>query len=294
MARGDDERLEQQLAEWAAQGNDRWLDDDSDDYMEGEPDPFASLNIDVVRRLVDDALRRWNVGVFEVSRMHEHHVRQLARMLAARQNTRTQTQLQRVAKPFSMTQTEVALRLAVHLLRESIVVDDVHVVLPRREVTGRGEPMFDVAQFVLRQGGNRVPAQKARYPYGRYRVAGASKDIVIDRDKGQCPVTSILGPESNLLGYVCGGPRRPTPGPYEHLLFRKGLGAALTSHDPQPLDIVLLALPRSPRMRKLVEHARSQPRLAATAISLVLVDSTGNVDGLPFPERYKPTVYDAD
>src|SRR5882672_5326367 len=58
-----------------------------------------------------------------------------------------------------MTQTEVSLRLAIHLLKSKLAATDVTVALTAHELTRRNAPQFPVERFLIDRGFTRLSPQ---------------------------------------------------------------------------------------------------------------------------------------
>jgi hypothetical protein len=279
--------------------------DDDDEY--GEPRPLTAeeeaeeadhalegLNLGALRELVWEGLRRRHKSTDHVMEFHRDELLAIARQLAADQRGKRETKLQRIVNPWRMCHTELALRVAVHLLREDLVTTDITIALHGREMTRYGRPMFDVKRFLARYGGGQLPGSKPNSPEGRWRIAGSPHDIVLTRERGAASLVAGLGPGSRIFVHAYPGPTRRTSGGIEGHVLARAIGAALMRWDLEDLDIAVVALPRSPRMRVLVDRVRGSRRIAAAGLSIALVDTVGEVEGLPFPSRPAPAVFDAD
>jgi hypothetical protein len=185
-----------------------------------------------------------------------------------------------------MCQTQVCLSLAFHLLQEDLVTSDVTVAISGREVTRSLRPTFDIPKFMRHRGGTTASVP----PNGccRYAFRARRFGIVMVRDTGQGDVLAELAPGCRLIIYAAPGPLRDTQSSREHSLLRNAIGIAVSRVHVTALDVLAVAVPRSPRMRQLVAEMRVAPRVVAAALSLVTVAQAGAVDGLPLLGRYVP------
>lgn len=260
---------------------------------------LEGLSLGALRELVWQGLRRRHRSTDRVMEMYPEELVALARQLNADQPGKRETQLQRIAHPWRMCHTELCLRVAVHLLREDLVTTDVTIALTGREMTRYGRPMFDVKRFFARYAGAKLPGGKlagsrVESPVGRWRIPGSPHDIVLTRQRWAASIVAGLGPGSRIIVHAYPGPTRRTSGGVEAHVLARAIGAALMRYDLTDVDIPVVAVPRSPRMRALVERVRSSPRIAAAGLSIALVSTIGEVEGLPFPARPKPMLHDAD
>lgn len=263
-------------------------------------------HLPALRELAWEGLRRAHRSTDLVMLYDRAQLVALIGELASEQRGRHETKLQRAADPWRMSHTELSLRLAVHLLREDIVTTDITIALSGREVTRYKRPLFAVETFFTRYGGGRVPGKSLDGPppggrrrpskqaYGHWRITGSRHDIVLTRRAQEGSITAGIGPGARLVVHAAAGPTRNLKSRTEADILSRALGTALTRYKLQELDILVVALPRSPRMRLLVERARAEPRVVATGVSIALVSTVGDVDGLPFPTRIPPAVFDID
>lgn len=246
------------------------------------------INPDAVEDLMEEVLLGQGKNAWE-----PHHesvktvpVIERARAIVASQRREGSVSLRNAIDLERMTHTEITLRLALHLLREEMTTSDVHVALIGREVTRRRNTLFDVGHFLSVHGctwdGAPVDA------FARFAVDGARHALRIVPDRGQGSVVAEIGPGSRLVVHATSGPTVSWKHSREDAYLRNALASALARFDVGTDDLLAVALPRSPRMRRIVRRARTMPRLVATGISLVLVDAIGEVDGLPLPGKYRP------
>jgi hypothetical protein len=256
------------------------IGDLTDAIDEIDPEALAEL----VRRAQG---RRIGRGIAHDEWRNVAELREVARRLVSdRASKQALPALRRAVDPWRMCQTQVCLSLAFHLLQEDLVTSDVTVAISGREVTRTLRPTFDIQKFMRHRGGTTVslpPNGCCRYAFRARRFG-----VVIVRDTGDGDVLAELAPGCRLIVYATPGPLRDTQSSREHSLLRNAIGVAVARADVTPLDVVAVAVPRSPRMRQIVSEMRAAPRVVAAGLSLVTVAQAGAVDGLPLMGRYVP------
>jgi hypothetical protein len=178
-----------------------------------------------------------------------------------------------------MTQTEAALRLGIFLLRADISVADVHVALRGREVTRAGAGAFPVEAFLADHGTTR-PEHDTDWR-GTYTLERCKYALVVHSDADAPHVMTELARECRLLVEVAGGSVVRTRSPAEHRALWNAIGRLLTRDDVQEMDTLAVAVPRSPRFRKLVRRARNAPAVKRVGMHIYTVDRGGGVDVTP-------------
>jgi len=182
-----------------------------------------------------------------------------------------------------MTQTETSLRVAIHLVRNGHVSSDVTVSLTGRELTRTLRPKFPLEEFLKQVGCKRRISRSGGADWrARYTIDDKPFALRLTDERGACDVMAMASPDSRILVYVNGGSVAPTRSSAEHGTLRFLIGQALIREDVQPLDFLVIAVPRSERTRSLAKAMREAPRLVRAGISVCTVDRTGDVDGLPF------------
>jgi hypothetical protein len=200
------------------------------------------------------------------------------------------------AGPDRMTQTEVSLRLALYFADRGRALPGANIVvaLTGHELSRTNSPRFDVRWF-LRERGYVTPDERRdwRGIYRRIdRLDGPRRDsiglaapprspsIVLHNRLGEGDVITHLADGRRLIAEVSGGPLVETRNPADHRLLRGTIGRALTTECAMPSDVICAVVPRSQRMRALIQAWRSAPRLALARLQLLTVDRTGDVAGL--------------
>src|SRR5439155_3745409 len=153
-------------------------------------------------------------------------------------------------------------------------------------LTGRqlqsGTPVFPAVPFLADRGLQRVASESERQTdwRGRYTRSGRSHGLVLKSSGSRADVTAPISADCRLVVYTSNGPLEFIRGVSEASLLQAAIGQALSHEELQPLDVLAVAVPRSVRMRKVVQQFRTAPRLQGSGIQLLTVDRTGDVHGL--------------
>jgi hypothetical protein len=238
---------------------------------------------------LDSRVRRLLRRIYGNSRegpkwFNDQQLRKVARELAMSQAAGMLPRRMAIVNEWRMCQTEVCLRLAHYLLVHDMVTSNVSVALSGREVTRQERPMFDIRRFMADRGAPTTAVLADGYGLyqSRYRFG-----IQVVKDMGAGDVVAELAPGSKLIVQASPGPVRNTRGSIEHAVLRSVIGTALTRADVGEDDVLAVAVPRSPRMRQVVKAIRNAPRLIPTRLSIVLVASSGEIDGLSLLRSYE-------
>ena len=178
-----------------------------------------------------------------------------------------------------MSRTEVALRLARHLLAQRLVTGDVDVALTGHELTRRDQPRFPVVRYLAER--ECVLEESLGEWQGRYRLKGADHALRLHDQPDIGDVVAPLRSARRLVAYVSAGLLDASRSPAEHTLLRNALGRALTFELAEPGDLCAAVVPRSRRFRALAVRWRAAPGVGRSGILILTVDRAGWVDGLP-------------
>lgn len=181
-----------------------------------------------------------------------------------------------------MSQTEVSLRLALHLIDQSLVSGDVVVSLTGHELERNNSPRFDVRAFLGVRGlAQATESGDWRGRYVRVAIRGrAEQAIVLHNRIGEGDVVARLSDGRRFFAEVGGGPIKPTRSPTEHRLLYGVIGRAVTTQCAMASDVICAVVPRSERTRALAAQWREAQRVKLSGIRLVTIDRAGAVHGL--------------
>ena len=177
-----------------------------------------------------------------------------------------------------MSRTEVALRLARHLLARHLVSGDVDVALTGHELTRRDQPRFPVVRYLAER--DCMLEERISGWQGRYSLKGAHHAFRLHDQPDVGDVVAPLASGRRLVAFVSAGLLDASRSPAEHTLLRNALGRALTFEAVEPGDLCTAVVPRSPRFRALAVRWRAAPTVMRSGILILTVDRAGMVEGL--------------
>jgi hypothetical protein len=182
-------------------------------------------------------------------------------------------------KAHEMTQTEVSLRLARHLLAQKLVTTDVSVALTGYELTRRLRPRFPVERYLTQRGFVR---QEALDDWrGTYLLKGAEHPLRLHTEPDAGDVVATLTSGRRLVAQVSRGHLEATRSPAEHKLLRGAIARAITLESAERDDLLAAVVPRSKRFRELARRWRAAEGVLRAGLLILTVDRAGLVDGFP-------------
>jgi hypothetical protein len=177
-----------------------------------------------------------------------------------------------------MTQTEVCLRLARHLLSSRIAAADVRVSLTGHELSRRRTIHFPVIRFLRERGITRV-GQSSDWR-GEYTLHGSAHTLHLEAAPETPDLVTMLECGRRLVVHASRGLLRESRSSGDHKVLRSMLGLAMTFDDCSANDVIAVAVPRSQRFRALASKFRELPLVRAAGLLVVTVDRAGCVEGL--------------
>ncbi|HYH23379.1 MAG TPA: hypothetical protein VD995_32590 [Azospirillum sp.] len=178
-----------------------------------------------------------------------------------------------------MPEAEVALRLAFHLLDQPGSGGHAEVAVDGAMVRVAGRDIFPLAAFLAATSWQQVERSPnaGNAWQGRYRRGNHA--LTVHARSGVGDVVARVGTR-RIRAECKGGPLVPRKGSPEYPILQKGIGQVVTIEGVAPEDLIVVAVPATPRFATLRERWRDRPLFAATAIRIVLVGRDGRVDGL--------------
>ncbi len=177
-----------------------------------------------------------------------------------------------------MSEAEVSLRLAFHLLSYPASRGLAVVAVDGAQVHVHGEQVFDISEFVESHGWI-MAEQKGKNPWqGRYERA--SQSLLVTSQSGTGDVVADVG-DRRVRAEAKKGPLIPKAGSPEYPLMREAIGQLMTVEKVEAHDVLVVAVPRTDRFRALADRWRRRPLIERTEIHLALVGRDGGVEGLP-------------
>lgn len=177
-----------------------------------------------------------------------------------------------------MSEAEVSLRLAFHLLAYPASSNECVVAIDGAQVQVQDEKVFPLAEFIASDGWRKL-GQSGKNPWqGRYEKNGQSLVVIAQSGKGD--VVSSIG-SRRVRAESKKGPLIRKKGSPEYPLVREAIGQLMTIEEVESNDVLVVAVPHSEAFRNLATRWRNRPLIEATDIYLVLVHRNGSVEGLP-------------
>ena len=176
-----------------------------------------------------------------------------------------------------MSEAEVSLRLAVHLIVSGRVKSDVAVALDGAQVKILQKQHFDVRGFLNSIGWR--PEQTSRHWQGKYCNPSSTQSIVIHSRSGRGDVTATLATGEQLVVEAKKGTIFNCKSSSEYPLLREALGQLLTLEAVPENAVLAVAVPHGERFIKLAVRWRNAPLVKRSGIRLLTVAQTGEVAG---------------
>lgn len=182
----------------------------------------------------------------------------------------------RMLAPDRMSEAEVAVRFAQHLLGLPRAERTVDVAIDGAGVEVGGSIIFRLADFLEELGWKQVEQRGKNMWSGTYM-----------RDGFQMKIHSRSG-VGDVVGQVAGrriiaeckkGPLVKRPGSPEYPLLTTAIGQALLTKSEVD-DVLVAAVPDSPAFRRIAADWRLRPGVQRSGIRICLVGRQGSVTGL--------------
>ncbi len=176
-----------------------------------------------------------------------------------------------------MSEPEVSLRLAVHLIAEAMTQSDVTVSLDGAHAKTGDTVHFDVKAFLASIGWYlKVHSEKWQ---GRYVRNDGEPGIVIHSQSGQGDVVAELKSGRPLLVECKKGSLLRSSSSAEYPLIREALGQLLTLAEIPPNALLAVAVPHGERFVDLAQRWRQAPLIRQAGIRILTVAQSGEVSG---------------
>lgn len=176
-----------------------------------------------------------------------------------------------------MSEAEVSLRLAVHLVTSGLAKSDVAVALDGAQVKIGQTQHFDVPGFLSSLGWR--PEQESSRWQCEYRNPSATHSIIIHSQSGRGDVTATLTSGEPLVVEAKKGTIAKCKSSSEYPLLREALGQLLTLESVPENAVLAVAVPHGERFITLAARWREAPLVKRSGIRLLTVSQTGEVVG---------------
>jgi hypothetical protein len=186
-----------------------------------------------------------------------------------------------MARAETMSEAEVSLRLAFHLLDNGLAASDVDVAIDGAQIRTGGTVHFSIAEF-LTQNACRPDTAFSSWQ-GIYCRADAKLRIRIHSNPGRGDVVARLSNGHTLRVESKKGPLGRSSSSPEYRLLREAIGQLMTVETAGDTDILAVAVPRSPKFTELTARWRRAPLIRRLGIRFLTVDRENSVEGLAEP-----------
>jgi hypothetical protein len=177
-------------------------------------------------------------------------------------------------QPTRMSEAEVAIRLAERFLRMPGAGQIANVAIDGAVIEMRGQnPFFDIASFLSANGWTLATQKGTRSWHGIYRRE--NQELHISSTSGAADVVLQLG-NRRVVAECKGGPLVKKEGSPEYRILKEVLGQTLI-WNALPGDLLIVAVPDTPRFRKIACDWQQRPLVMKTGIQIALVSPTGDV-----------------
>ena len=179
-----------------------------------------------------------------------------------------------------MPEAEVSLLLAFYLLNQPHSRGVAEVAIDGAQVRVGENEIFPITSFLSDFGWTQVDQQGQNDWQGLYEKDETR--LRIHATPGVGDVVTTVG-TTRVRAESKGGPLVRRPGGRELPILRGALGQLLTVEQVEDGDVMVAAVPYSPKFKSLADDWRYRPLVADSQIEIVLVNrDDGNVEGLAF------------
>ena len=176
-----------------------------------------------------------------------------------------------------MPEAEVSLRLTFHLLSLPDAQGTAEVAIDGAQIRVHGDEVFPISPFLVDMGWRQVEQIGKNDWQGWYERSG--QRLRIHSRSGVGDVVAQVGAK-RVRAECKGGPLIKRPGSHEYPRLRGALGQVITVEQIDVDDILAVAVPRTPRFRRIADKWCSAPLIVRSGIRIVLVGRDGTVEGL--------------
>ena len=174
-------------------------------------------------------------------------------------------------------EAQVALSLALWLIREGLVRDTVSVSIDGAMVSVHGIEIFDPVSFLSGRGWDRrEPENKWS---GSFVRSGSTSVIEVHSRPGVGDVSAVLTDGRRFIAECKKGYSASTRSNPEYPLMREALGQILTMRTVRETDVLAVAVPSNSKSLELARKWRRAPLIMQSGIKILTVDADGQVDG---------------
>jgi hypothetical protein len=174
-------------------------------------------------------------------------------------------------------EAQVALSLALWLIRKGMVRDAVSVSIDGAMVRVQSNDIFDPVSYLSARGWNRH-GEEEKWS-GSFRRSGCTNVIEVHSRPGEGDVSAVLTDGRRFIAECKKGNAAPSRSNPEYPRMREALGQILTRLDVRDSDVLAIAVPSNQKSVELAAKWRQAPLVMRTGIRILTVDADGKVDG---------------
>lgn len=177
-----------------------------------------------------------------------------------------------------MSEAEVTLRVAFHLITQALIVSDVEVAIDGAQVQIGDKVQFPIADFLRENGWTKLG--DARVWQGAYAHPQWQPKIHVHSNPGQGDLVGRLR-SGALIRIECKkGSLVRSKSAQEYRLLQEAIGQVVTIDRVRDDDILGVAVPHSDKFANLARRWRDVPLIQKCNIRLMTVDRENHVEGL--------------
>lgn len=177
-----------------------------------------------------------------------------------------------------MSECEVSIRAAFHLLREDLVASDISIAIDGAQVQTGSTVHFPLAAFMETHGWSKVAGS---HPWrGKYQHPQLNPAVTIHSTSGRGDVVATLRDGRTLRAESKKGTLKDSESSSEYKAIREALGQLLTIEDVAIGDLLAVIVPSSRRFSALAERWRRAPMISRLGVQIWTVSRDGGVDGI--------------
>lgn len=174
-----------------------------------------------------------------------------------------------------MSEAEVSIRLAMHLLDKCIAKSDVYIALDGAQIKTGTTIHFPITEFLATNGFRKKTNEdswRGKYAYREHEHA-----IVIHSSPGNGDVVTTLSNDRRLIVESKKGELVKSKSSSEYRLIREALGQLVSIQEYDSGTILAVSVPDSEKSRELAKRWSTAPILSMNNIGFYLVSRTGEI-----------------
>jgi hypothetical protein len=176
-----------------------------------------------------------------------------------------------------MPEAEVSLRLAFHLLSLPDAGGSAQVAIDGAQIRVHGAEVFPIDAFMTAEEWTMTTRMGKNAWQGTY--VREDHQLTIHSRSGVGDVVAVVA-DKRIRAECKGGPLVKKPGSREYPVLRGALGQIVTVEQVDGDDVLVVAVPYTPRFQRLADRWREAPLVRRMGIRIVLVGRDGMVEGL--------------